>query len=128
MITMQIKGLPQLQRTAARLPGVAQEHAQATVASAVRAVEARARSLVRRDTGALQGAIHGRVEGLRGGVGIAGGMINGRRPATYWRHVEFGTVRVPARPFLRPAAEAEVPVVEQRARDLGQQLERAWGT
>lgn len=37
---------------------------------------------------------------------IVGVKTRGSLKAPYWRHVEFGTAEQPARPFLRPAFEA----------------------
>lgn len=46
-------------------------------------------------------------------VGVRGGARSGRKEPTnapggdtrHWRHIEFGTSKTPARPFMRPALE-----------------------
>lgn len=42
--------------------------------------------------------------------------------AEYAAHLEYGTVRMAARPFMRPSAEAAAPGFESRLRDLEDRL------
>lgn len=83
-----------------------------------------ARAFAPRRTGALREAITSKTIGLNGRVGLVGGEVRGERPDVYWRFVEFGTVKVPARPFFRPAAERETEPYLKRLRDIGPKLER----
>lgn len=63
----------------------------------------RAKQLVPVDTGDLQDSIEGVVDFDRRGFV---GRVDAHDFKAKW--IEFGTVRRPARPFLRPALEAEV--------------------
>lgn len=52
-------------------------------------------------TGRLRAAIGWKQTELGGAAGVD------ETRAPYWRHVEFGTVRTPARPMFRPAIERQ---------------------
>jgi HK97 gp10 family phage protein len=93
---------------------VAQAVAVTTFAAA-QGVRARAP----RDTGLLLSQITSSSRGLRGVVEMG-------VDAFYWPWVEYGTVKMAARPFVRPAAEAEFPNLERRLRDIGTRLERGF--
>lgn len=67
-------------------------------------------------TGRLKASITARSRGLSGFVEI--------RDAYYWRFVESGTVRMPARPFVRPAREAESLAFAQRIKVFATRMER----
>lgn len=60
-----------------------------------------ARALVPVDTGALQESIKVDVEGEAVNLVAGGGDVD------YSLHVEFGTVRMPAQPFMRPAIDTK---------------------
>lgn len=49
-------------------------------------------------------------------VGVAGGARSSRskEPPWYWRLLEFGTERMPAQPFMRPALENNVAAVADK--------------
>lgn len=78
-----------------------------------------ARAMVPVDTGSLQRSI--RKVGLLHGVGVsAGGHI--RNPRTgkivdYARHLEYGTSKTAAKPFLRPAYAQVKPTIIARVRE-----------
>jgi HK97 gp10 family phage protein len=116
---MTLDGFQSLQRALVSAPERVKTHASSAVAASTFAVAQRARSLVPVDTGTLKAAIEsGRVvEGLTGRVGVSSA-------ADYWRYVEFGTTRMAARPFFRPAAEQERGAFIQKMRDIGPRLER----
>ena len=82
-----------LEGVIARLPGAADKAAEMTAD----AIVVKAMQIVPVDTGALKGSIT-----------KAGGGSHWIATATmpYAIHVEFGTRKMPAQPFLRPAAEA----------------------
>ncbi len=80
-----------------QIKGEAKKRAEDAVAKAVYDIEARAKSAAPVRTGFLKSSIQGTTNGLEGRVDAQ---------AHYSAHVEFGTSRMGARPFLIPAAEA----------------------
>lgn len=87
--------LPQI--SAAIRPDVVAEVSKATLD-----VEARAKAKAPVKTGTLRRSIHS-VFSNGGLTGIVGPSVE------YGKFVEFGTRRMGARPFMRPAAEAVLP-------------------
>ena len=124
-VTMTLDGMEPLQRALKTAPDLVQVHASDAVAKTSFAVSQRAKALVPVATGALKAAISATARGTSGRVGLSkGASTGGVGPEVYWRFVEFGTVRVPARPFFRPAAEAETSAYVERIRAIGSRLER----
>lgn len=80
-----------------QIKGEARRRAEDAVAKAVFDIEARAKSAAPVRTGFLKSSIQGSAAGLEGRVDAQ---------AHYAAHVEFGTSRMGARPYLIPAAEA----------------------
>lgn len=115
-----LTGFKELQRTIQRAPDRITTYAGDAVKATAGAVSQRAKGLAPRDTGNLQRAIRSEASGTLGRV-----LIDG---ADYWRFVEYGTVHMAARPFIRTATETESSAFEQRVRDVGQKLERDWST
>jgi HK97 gp10 family phage protein len=72
-------------------------------------------------TGTQRESVTARSRGLRGTVTID-------PDAFYWKFQEFGTKHQPARPFARPAAEAETPAFEQGVQRVGATIQREFGT
>lgn len=64
--------------------------------------------------------------GVRSGVRRnEDGSKDRSRDAWYWRFIEFGTVKLPARPFLRPAFESrQTEAIEAMRRRLKERIER----
>lgn len=122
--TMTLEGLDALKAAVSRCPDIVRTHMADVIQTTAFSVAQRARSLAPVDTGALKSAIESTARGLSGRVGLRAGFINGRRPEMYWRFVEYGTVRVPARPLFRAATESESPVFEQRIRGIVPKIER----
>lgn len=122
-VTMRLEGFDATLRALQRAPELVRVLASDAVAKSTFAVAQRARALVPVDTGRLKDAIDSSrtVTGLSGSVGV-----NKSAPVGYWRYVEFGTSRMSARPFFRPAAESERNPFIQRFRDIGSRLERDW--
>lgn len=118
-VTMRLEGFDALQRAIVKAPNVVKAHAGSAVGATAFAVAQRMRSLVRVDTGRLRQAIEVSSRGLSGRV-----LIN--PSGFYWPFLEYGTVRMAARPFVRPAAEAETSDFLTRVRDIGKKLERDW--
>lgn len=105
--------------------------ARSAVADIVRqhadAVVARAQSLVPVASGALRESIQR--EPMATGATVATITAFGNRAAgkSYAAFVELGTRRMAAQPFLRPAVEAEIPLLERDLQNLEPRL-RAAGT
>jgi len=122
-VTIKIEGMEALQRALRQAPDVVRARAADAIQASSFAVAQRARGKVPVDTGKLKAAIGSLARGLNGRVGITDTDM-ARGPARYWRFVEFGTVRTPAQPFFRPAADEEATPYVNRLRAIGVQLER----
>lgn len=122
--TSRLDGFDATKRALKAAPELVRVLGADAIAKSTFAVEQTARALAPQQTGALRQAITSKSSGLSGRVGIAGGIINGRRPEVYWRFVEYGTVRMPARSMFRAAAEREAPIYIKRLQDIGPKLER----
>lgn len=116
--TSALDGFEATRRAFAKAPEAVQSAAADVIAKSSFAVAQRMRSLVRVRTGRLKSQIVSSSSGLNGRVGFAS------KDVFYWRFVEFGTVRVPARPFVRPAAEAETEPYVRAMAAIGPKLER----
>jgi HK97 gp10 family phage protein len=127
-ITAKLEGYDATQRALVKAPELTKVFAAEAVAKSTFSLEQRARALAPRGlTGRLRKAITSKASATAGRIGIAGGYGLGGKtkgPETYWIFVEFGTVRKAARPFFRPAAEAEKADYLKRLRDIGPKLER----
>jgi len=126
-VTLTLTGMEPLQRALKSAPEAVNELAADAVTKTAFATAQRARALVPVRTGALKRAIDSAParktkDGPTGRVGL------NTRDAFYWKFVEFGTVHHPARPFFRPAAEAESTEYVARIRAIGPQLERDLAT
>lgn len=122
-VTMSLTGMDALQRALKTAPDLVKDLASDAVLKTAFATAQRARALVPVRTGALKAAITSAATATNGRVGLSGGEA-----AFYWRFVEFGTRYMPARPFMRPAADAEADDYVARIRDIGPKLERDLAT
>lgn len=118
-VTMDLKGFDALQRAIKEAPDLVRRHAEDTISKTTFSAAQRMRGTVRVNTGQLKRSITTSVRGLSGRVLIA-------PEAFHWKFLEYGTVKMPASPFIRPAAEAEAPVYLQRMHDFVPKLERLW--
>lgn len=92
----------------------------------VPAVKAKAPRSLKHRTGGKRSPLHltdtitaDKVLGMAG-VTVAGGA-NG--PSFYWKHLEHGTVKMPAKPFFAPALEEKAEEVHQAvAEELKEKL------
>jgi HK97 gp10 family phage protein len=133
MMTVDIKGLKELQNALNQLPLKIQGRpVRSAVNAAAKIVMDDARRRVPVETGQLRKAIYrGRSRSMsskgrevyvvsvrKGKAKYANTAQNRRRnrvgktyqtrgEAYYWRFLEFGTAKMPARPFLRPAFESQ---------------------
>jgi len=124
---MRLEGFESLQRALARAPEAVKPYATSALTAAAYSIASRAKSLVPVNTGTLRSAITYNVAraGLSAGVGLEKSDFE---DTGYWRFVEFGTKHMPARPFFRPAAEAERDAFVQRMKAIGPKLERDLST
>jgi HK97 gp10 family phage protein len=97
-----------------KLPAEVRRRLSLVVRKTAKDVEARAKVRAPVDTGALKGSIQARpVDELTSEVVVG---------QEYGIYQEFGTVRMPARPYLRPAVEEVAPAFEQA---IAQAIEEA---
>jgi HK97 gp10 family phage protein len=127
-VTATLEGFEATKRAIAAVPELAKVLASDAVAKSTFSVEQSARALAPRGlTGRLKASITSKATATAGRVGIAGSVSSSPKfkgPEAYWRFVEYGTVRVPARPFFRPAAEREKDPFIARMKAIGPKLER----
>lgn len=120
-----IEGLDHAIRQFRRAPDVARKY----IGEAIRVTEItlaqKVRTAAPRDKGALSQSIGSKTTGLRASITIEEGELYGRRPDIYWRFVEFGTIHMPAQPFIRPQAETEQNPMISRVANAGKRMERA---
>lgn len=151
MSSVQIKGLAELNRALSQLPDrLARNVLRGSVAAGAAVIRREARerapravgpmpagqpppgtlkraiysAQARRLSGLLQQVYHvGVVSGKRAKIGKA--KSGKSKDAYYWRFVEFGTVKMAAQPFLRPAFEAKkLEAVEAIRRYMAERIER----
>ena len=117
-VSSKLEGFEATKRAFALAPESVKVAAGDVIAKSSFAVAQRARALVPVRTGKLKAGIVAASTGLNGRVGTNAPDL------FYWRFVEFGTVRMGASPFFRPAAESEQgPYLQAMAR-IGPRLER----
>lgn len=105
-------------RQLARAPEVVRKHASVVVGLTTIRIAQRARVFAPESTGLLKREIladhkDGKLTGF---VGVS-------ESAFYWRFHEYGTVKMPARPFFRPAAEEGQQPFAQEMRQIGPAVE-----
>jgi HK97 gp10 family phage protein len=119
---MTLEGFEALQRAVTQSPQLLKAESSAVVRETTHRVADRMRRMVPTPSGTLLQAIEAQVAvktGLTGRVTIGA-------EAFYWKFLEYGTVKMAARPFIRPAAEFESNNFIARMRAIGPRLERAW--
>jgi phage protein, HK97 gp10 family len=119
-ITMKLEGMEALQRAITDAPDQAKAHSQDAVSKSTFAVFSKMQARAPHDTGGLRMAMRWSAPGLTGRITIDAG-------AFYWRFLEYGTVKMTARPFIRPSTEEESSNFIRRMQDFGNKLERSWG-
>lgn len=119
-VTMKLEGLETLQRALTAAPHALRRHTSDVIRETTWQVADRMRQRVPVRTGTLLSEIEAHVPVTRGVVG----RITIGPEAWYWRFVEYGTVRVPARPFIRPATDEESGPFLARINAMVPSLER----
>lgn len=121
-VKVSIEGLEDAQAALRRFPDQARDAMSSVIqATTIAARQRMIATAPRGETGRLRAAITTSVRGLSGRVLMSG-------DAFYWRFLEYGTRYVAARPFVRPAAEAEANDVPKRINGMVAKLERDFGT
>lgn len=114
-MTLKLEGAEELKRLLRQTPESIKSRVSGVIATSTFSVAARMRQSAPARTGKLSASITSDATGLRGRVFIG---------AYYWHFIEFGTVRMPARPFVRPAVEMETPAFERGIRLVDRDVER----
>lgn len=114
---MTLQGMGALQKALREAPAAIRAELESAVEQTAFAIAQRMRATVPRQTGLLVGQIDSFRKGLSGRVTIG---VDG----FYWHYLEYGTVRITAKPFIRPAVELEAIVFEQRLRDAARNIDR----
>ncbi len=116
-VTMQISGLKELADRLREIgPDIERNALRSGVSAAAVLIRNQAKATNPDDTGRTDRALYAKFIREKSGpnqatyyVGVRSGSKERRkdRDAWYWRLVEFGTVKMPARPFMRPAFESK---------------------
>ena len=108
-MAVQLIGLKEANRALRKLPDFAKAKAQEVMDVSAFQVARGAEARAPRRTGQLAGDIEweARPRSLSAVVGVA-------HQSFYWKFLEYGTVKMGARPFMRPAAEAVASDHESR--------------
>lgn len=112
-----------LQRAITRAPEAAKNHSKDAVSKSTFAIFSRMQ--VRSSDGpysrgGIRMGMRWSAPGLTGNITIDAG-------AYYWKYVEYGTVHMKAKPFVRPSTEEEANTFIRRMQDFGMTLDRLWG-
>lgn len=134
-VTMKIEGLAELDaKLRAMGPDIAKSALRGAVGSAARLIRDEAKATNSDDTGRTDRAIYAKLLAKESSenlatyiVGVRSGSRERRknRDAFYWRFIEFGTSKLPAKPFMRPAFEKlKVACVELIAKRIKARIDR----
>jgi HK97 gp10 family phage protein len=118
-VTMSLHGFEAIQRAITQAPEQLKDLTADAVEKTTFATAQRMKATVKVKSGKLKRSITAKSRGLNGRVLI-------EPDAFYWRFLEYGTVHMSARPFVRPAAEAEDPHYIERLRAVCKKLEQLW--
>jgi HK97 gp10 family phage protein len=106
-----------LRRLLRRLPDDITAKVKDAIAEAAQLVQAEAEASAPRETGRMAGEISAKTsrDGLSAKVGFLG-VKSVKRRAFYAKFIEFGTSKMPAKPFLFPALERSRAEISGRIR------------
>lgn len=116
---MEMRGLRELREALETAPTLVRSRLETAVAYSTFRLYNAIQSGAWYRTGQLRGSITYRARGLHGRVEIGA-------DGWYWAFLEFGTVKMAARPVIRPAGEQEAPNFERSMVDAGRALEQSW--
>lgn len=111
------RGIAEARKQFARLPEVVRNQINEATDATRKAIVEGAKARVPVRTGELKRSIRSTMDKRRGKAKVSA-------RARHAHLVEFGTVNMPAKPFLQPAAEAERDNYVRRAKEAGQRIER----
>jgi HK97 gp10 family phage protein len=114
-----LEGFKETSRKLRAIPEETREQAYEAIRVTTFSARQRAVAGAPRASGTLKSSIYSTTHGLTGRVLVS-------PAAFYWRFIEYGTRFQPARPFVRPAAEAETNAFNERVRQIGMATERSW--
>lgn len=119
-MSVRISGIKAARAAFARFPVAAREAINEAHEITAEQIVRNAQGRVRKRSGFLARSISYSLDKRAGTakVGIEKGL------AFYGHFLEFGTIRMKAKPFLIPAVEVETPFHERRMRDAGSAIER----
>jgi HK97 gp10 family phage protein len=142
-VEVQVTGLKELNDRLLALPDrLAKNALRAAVNAAAQTIRKEAKLRAPKQTGTLKRALYAKQIRERSGidkqtyfVSVRTGAKRGKdgkkddsQDAYYWKFVEFGTVNMAAKPFLRPAFEAKKrDAVVAMAAKLRQRIEKVQG-
>jgi HK97 gp10 family phage protein len=116
-VTMHVSGLKELtERMRAMGPDINRKALRSAVGAAAGLIRDQAKATNPDDTGRTDRALYAKQIREKSsdfqqtyyvGVRSGKGERKKNRDAWYWRLVEFGTLKMPARPFMRPAFESQ---------------------
>lgn len=128
-VVFEIQGLPGFKAALEKAVDEVRARVSEAMKETAYAVEARAEQNVHQDEGDLKEHIITQGRGLNWRVGIDDGVVTSRRqsgkdrihqrPFIYGAILERGSIKQPARPFMRPAADAEEESFIQRINAVG---------
>jgi HK97 gp10 family phage protein len=117
---MKLEGLEALQRALHEQGSRMQAMATQAVAVTTFAIYQRLQATIWRDKGFLASQVSWRMRGKTGVVEISA-------DGWFWYFLEYGTVKMDAKPRIRPATELESPMFERRIQDIARRMEAEFG-
>jgi HK97 gp10 family phage protein len=118
---MTITGLDDALRNLKELPKALRRKAAVVVRESATAATESMKQLAPEKTGLLKRNIFSDIRGTSGWVRIG-------VDAWYWHMLEFGTINMPAKPFIRPAAELEAPNFQRGLEAVAREIEEGNAT
>lgn len=116
---MEMKGLRELSQALTSTPDLVRDRLKGVIATSTFRLGNAIQYGAPRDRGVLKRSIQWRASGLTGRVEIG-------VDAFYWHFIEYGTVKMRAQPFIRPAGERETPAFERDVIGVGRTIEQTW--
>ena len=122
-VVLKLEGMDALKRAVTETPKRLRELSSGAVRETVHRISDRMRRTAPHQSGTLLTSIESDVAAR---TGVTGKVII-KSDAFYWRFLEYGTIHMAARPFVRPAAESESAPFINRFREVARILDREWG-
>lgn len=126
-VDFKIEGAAEMERLLKELgPRTASKAGAAALRAGAKPIVKEAKRLVPKDTRQLEKSITTKTERQSSGVDYRSVLIGFRQPRSRIAHlIEFGTSKMPARPFMRPALDGKAKdALDEMGRVLGERIER----